>query len=49
MEAYELSIEAKVKISGFRIVSTDDFQFRTERPINPRIVLDHPTISLYLP
>ena len=47
MEAYELTIEAKVKISGFRIVSTDDFQFQTERAINPRIVLDHPTISLY--
>jgi hypothetical protein len=26
MEAYELTIEAKAKISGFRIVSTDDFQ-----------------------
>jgi sulfotransferase family protein len=47
MEAYELTIDAKVKINLFDIVSADDFHIQTGRSIDPRIVLEQPTVSLY--
>ena len=47
MEAYELTIDAKVKSSPFNIVSADDFHIQTGRPIDPYVVLEQPTVSLY--
>jgi hypothetical protein len=47
MPAYELTIEAKVKPNPFDIVSADDFKVQPGRSIDPRIVLEQPTVSLY--
>ena len=47
MQADELTIDAKVKSSPFDIVSADDFHVQTRRSIDPRVVLEQPTISLY--
>src|SRR6185295_633268 len=47
MQAYELTIEAKVKPNPFSIVSADDFHVQTGRSIDPYVVLEQPTLSLY--
>ena len=47
MEAYELIIENKVKISPFDIVSLNDFQTHIGQNIDPHIVLEKPNLSLY--
>ena len=47
MPAYELTIDAKVKPNPFDIVSADDFQVQPGRSIDPRVVLEQPTVSLY--
>lgn len=47
MQAYELTIDAKVKHDPFDIVSTGDFHARPGRSIDPRIILEQPTVSLY--
>lgn len=47
MQAYELTIDAKVKPNPFTIVSADDFHVRTGRTIDPQVVLEQPTLSLY--
>jgi hypothetical protein len=47
MQAYELTIEAKVKAAPFAIVAAEDFQVQTERAIDPHVVLEQPTLSLY--
>jgi len=47
LHAYELTIDAKVKSNPFGTVSADDFQLQPGRPIDPRIVLEQPTVSLY--
>jgi len=44
---YELTIHAKVKSNPFDIVSADDFQVQSGRAIDPRVVLEQPTVSLY--
>ena len=43
MQAYELTIDARVKSSPFTIVSADDFQFHTGRSIDAHVVLVRPT------
>jgi hypothetical protein len=47
MQAYELTIDTKVKSNLFDIVSADDFQVQPRRSIDPRVVLEQPTVSLY--
>lgn len=47
MQAYELTISAKVKRNPFNIVSADDFQVQTGRSIDAHVVLEQPTVSLY--
>ena len=47
MQAYELTIDAKVKTNPFSTVSIDDFQVHIERSVDPAIILEQPTISLY--
>jgi len=47
MQAYELTIKAKVKPKPFTIVSADDFQVEPGPALNPHIVLEQPTLSLY--
>jgi hypothetical protein len=47
MHSYELVIDSKVKANPFDIVSPDDFQVHTGRPIRPHIILEQPTVSLY--
>ena len=47
MQAYELTIDAKVKSTPFTIVSADDFHVQIGRSIDPRVVLEQPTVSLY--
>lgn len=47
MQAYELTIEAKLKTSPFAIVSADDFRVHIQRPIDAHVVLEQPTLSLY--
>jgi hypothetical protein len=47
MQAHELIIDSKVKASPFDIVSAADFQIHSGRPINPHILLEQPTMSLY--
>jgi Sulfotransferase domain len=47
MDAYQLSIEAKIKIMPFGIVSLDDFQYRAGNALDPRVVIEQPNISLY--
>jgi hypothetical protein len=47
MQAYELTIEAKVKPNLFNIVSADDFQVQTGRLLAPQVVLQAPNVSLY--
>lgn len=47
MQAYELIIDSKVKASPFGIVSADDFQTHTGRSLDPHIILEQPTLSLY--
>src|SRR5262245_2800399 len=47
LDAYELSIEARIKLAPFGIVSPDDFQYREANALDPRIVVEQPNISLY--
>jgi len=47
MQAYELTIDAKVKPTPFTIVSADDFHVQIGRSIDPHVVLEQPTVSLY--
>ena len=47
MQAYELTIDAKVKPNPFNIVSADDFQVQIGRAIDPHVVLEQPNLSLY--
>src|SRR5262245_45944595 len=47
MQAHELTIESKVKPGPFDIVSADDFRAQVTRPVNPRLVLEQPNVSLY--
>jgi len=47
MEAYELTIDSRVKTNPFDIVSAGDFQTHTGQSIDPQVVLEKSTISLY--
>src|SRR4051794_6219589 len=47
MTAYQLTIDAKVKQAPFGLVSLDDFRYHEGAPIDARVVVEHPTISLY--
>ena len=47
MPAYELIIDSKLKSSPFAIVSADDFQSHTGRHLDPHVILERPTVSLY--
>ena len=47
MQAYELAIDAKVKSDPFGTVSAGDFQVQPGLAIDPRVVLEQPTVSLY--
>lgn len=47
MQTYALKINAKVKETLFGIVSVDDFLVQTERAIDPHLILEQSTISLY--
>jgi len=47
MQAYELTINAKVKSNPFNLVSANDFQVQTGRAIDPQVVLEQPNLSLY--
>lgn len=46
-QAKQLIIEEKIKDSAFLTVSVNDFRYREEQPVDPRIVIDQPNISLY--
>ena len=47
MQAYEMIIDSKVKSSPFAIVSAEDFQVHTGHPLDPHVILEQPTFSLY--
>lgn len=47
MHAYELRIDAKVKQGAFGLVSVDDFRFHEGAPVDPKVVVEQSTISLY--
>jgi len=47
MQAYELTIAAKVKPNPFALVAATDFQVQRGRAIDPRVVLEQPNLSLY--
>ena len=47
MSARVFTIEDKLRQNPIAIVSLDDFQYREGDPIEPHVVLEQPTISLY--
>ena len=47
MQAFELTIDAKVKENAFGTVSANDFRVKAARAIDPSVVMNQPTISLY--
>ncbi len=47
MDARLLTIESKVREHPVAPVSPDDFQYREGEPVDPRVVLERPTLSLY--
>src|SRR6476469_1982946 len=47
MSAQRLIIESKIRDKPFGLASLDHFQYREAEHVDPRIVIEQPTISLY--
>lgn len=47
MSARVLTIEAKLRQDPISVVSLDDFQYHERDAIEPHVVLEQPTLSLY--